>query len=98
MNRSLRGIVQELSFHGFIRGTKLLSASLPLTLAILLALLVAPALASDDAVPPQVAEINEAIEQQWKDYEIKPAPDVDDATWCRRVYLDLIGRIPTLEE
>ncbi len=98
MNRSLRGIVQELSFHGIIRGTKLLSASLPLTLALPLALLVAPALASDDAVPPQVAEINEAIEQQWKDYEIKPAPDVDDATWCRRVYLDLIGRIPTLEE
>ncbi len=55
-------------------------------------------LASDDAVPPQVAEINEAVEQQWKDYEIKPAPDADDATWCRRVYLDLIGRIPTLEE
>ncbi len=54
--------------------------------------------AADDAVPGQVAEINVAIEQQWKDYEVKPASDTDDSTWCRRVYLDLIGRIPTLVE
>jgi len=59
---------------------------------------VATAFAADDAVPPQVARINEAIEQQWKDFEVRPAPDVDDATWCRRVYLDAIGRIPTLDE
>ena len=51
-----------------------------------------------DAVPSQVALINDAIEQGWRDYEIRPAPEVDDATWCRRVYLDVIGRIPTLEE
>ncbi|EMI21046.1 secreted protein containing DUF1549 [Rhodopirellula maiorica SM1] len=51
-----------------------------------------------DAVPSQVALINDAIEQGWRDYEIRPAPEVDDATWCRRVYLDIIGRIPTLEE
>jgi hypothetical protein len=61
-------------------------------------LVVASVQAADDAIPPQVAEINAAIEQQWKDYEIKPAPEVDDSTWCRRVYLDLIGRIPTLAE
>ncbi|GAA5508857.1 hypothetical protein Rcae01_04326 [Novipirellula caenicola] len=51
-----------------------------------------------DSVPSQVALINDAIEQGWRDYEIRPAPEVDDATWCRRVYLDVIGRIPTLEE
>jgi hypothetical protein len=50
------------------------------------------------SLPPQVAEINAAIEQQWRDYEIKPAPEIDDAGWCRRVYLDVIGRIPTLQE
>ncbi len=54
--------------------------------------------ADSTSVPVQVAEINDAIEQQWRDYEIKPAPDVDDAAWCRRVYLDVIGRIPTLVE
>jgi hypothetical protein len=54
--------------------------------------------AGPGALPPQVAEINASIEQQWRDYEIKPAPDADDATWCRRVYLDVIGRIPSLKE
>ncbi len=53
---------------------------------------------ADDGVPSQVALINDAIEQGWRDYEIRPAPEVDDATWCRRIYLDVIGRIPTLEE
>lgn len=47
---------------------------------------------------PQVAMINELIEQGWRDYEIRPAPEVDDARWCRRVYLDILGRIPSLEE
>ncbi|MCO8122915.1 DUF1549 and DUF1553 domain-containing protein [Stieleria sp. TO1_6] len=42
--------------------------------------------------------INEAIEQGWVDYEISPAKEADDASWCRRVYLDVIGRIPNLEE
>ncbi len=47
----------------------------------------------------QVAMINELIEQNWRDYEIRtPAPDVDDATWARRVFLDVIGRIPSVEE
>ena len=49
-------------------------------------------------VPAQVTAINEAIEQGWRDYQIRPAPDVDDTTWCRRVYLDVIGRIPSYEE
>jgi len=54
--------------------------------------------AAEDAIPPQVLVINESIEQQWKDFEVRPAPDADDSTWCRRVFLDLIGRIPTLDE
>ncbi len=48
--------------------------------------------------PIQVSEINAIIEQQWRDYEIRPAPEADDSTWCRRVYLDVIGRIPSLDE
>ncbi|WP_146536895.1 DUF1549 domain-containing protein [Rubripirellula reticaptiva] len=52
-----------------------------------------------DTVRPQVALINELIEQGWRDYEIRtPAPEVDDATWARRVFLDVIGRIPTVAE
>ena len=46
----------------------------------------------------QVKLINKAIEQQWKDNSLTPSPVEDDGKWARRVYLDLIGRIPTLEE
>ncbi|MEM6978545.1 MAG: DUF1549 domain-containing protein [Planctomycetota bacterium] len=54
--------------------------------------------ASPDTLPPQVQDINDAIEQTWIDYEIRPAEVVDDLKWCRRVYLDIIGRIPTFSE
>lgn len=54
--------------------------------------------AADAAVPTQVNMINEIIEQGWRDFEIRPAPEVDDSTWCRRVFLDVIGRVPTNKE
>ncbi len=46
----------------------------------------------------QVKLINAALEQQWQEYNLTPAPVEDDLKWCRRVFLDLIGRIPTYEE
>jgi len=42
--------------------------------------------------------INSAIEQNWADYSLKPSKVEEDAKWVRRVYLDIIGRIPTLQE
>ena len=48
--------------------------------------------------PPQIQAINESIEQNWRDFEVTPSKPADDATWCRRVYLDVIGRIPSVEE
>ena len=54
---------------------------------------------ADQAVRSSPVEmINQLIEQGWKDYEIRPAGEADDGTWCRRVYLDVIGRIPTVSE
>ena len=47
---------------------------------------------------PQVDRINEMVEQVWKDYELKPSQAATDGEWCRRVHLDLIGRIPTVDE
>ncbi len=49
-------------------------------------------------IPAQVAAINEPIEEGWRGFSIRPAPDADDATWCRRVFLDVIGRIPSSKE
>ncbi len=54
--------------------------------------------AAGPPLPAEVEQINQAIEQGWTDYEIRPAKQVDDLTWCRRVFLDIIGRIPTRAE
>ncbi len=42
--------------------------------------------------------IDALISEGWKERGIKPAAAADDRTWCRRVYLDLAGRIPTKTE
>jgi len=47
---------------------------------------------------PQVKFINEQIAAGWADGELKPSDQATDGEWCRRVYLDVIGRIPTLGE
>jgi hypothetical protein len=49
-------------------------------------------------IPAQVAAINEPIEEGWRGFTIRPAPEADDATWCRRLFLDVIGRIPSNQE
>jgi hypothetical protein len=42
--------------------------------------------------------INERIAAAWVDAEVTPVASATDGEWCRRVHLDLIGRIPTLVE
>jgi hypothetical protein len=49
-------------------------------------------------LPRQVELINAAMEATWKDAEIRPSPVEDELKWCRRVYLDILGRIPSYEE
>lgn len=45
-----------------------------------------------------IEQINLLVRQQWSDYEQKPSNEATDGEWCRRVYLDIIGRIPSVEE
>jgi hypothetical protein len=52
----------------------------------------------ESAVDYQVEQINSMIQRVWEDYEIKPSREATDGEWCRRVFLDVIGRIPTVEE
>ncbi|MFM9025561.1 MAG: DUF1549 and DUF1553 domain-containing protein [Planctomycetaceae bacterium] len=54
--------------------------------------------AADDAGGPEVAFINEQIAAGWADAELTPSKAASDGEWCRRVHLDLIGRVPTLAE
>ncbi|MBC8350709.1 MAG: DUF1549 domain-containing protein [Planctomycetes bacterium] len=52
----------------------------------------------DDFGIPQVAKINEKIRETWVAYELKPSQAATEGEWCRRVFLDVIGRIPSVEE
>lgn len=45
-----------------------------------------------------IAFINEQIKKQWTDNQITPSANASDYEWCRRVYLDIIGRIPAVDE
>ncbi|WP_425616976.1 DUF1549 domain-containing protein [Anatilimnocola sp. NA78] len=56
------------------------------------------AVASADYNIPQVKYINEQIRQVWKDNEMTPSPMATDGEWCRRVYLDILGRVPSVTE
>jgi hypothetical protein len=47
---------------------------------------------------PQVRAINEQIRRQWTDFQLTPSPPAADGEWCRRLYLDILGRVPTFQE
>ncbi|MCA9207694.1 MAG: DUF1549 domain-containing protein, partial [Planctomycetales bacterium] len=44
------------------------------------------------------AIIDQELARQWQSLGVEPSPVADDATFLRRVSLDLIGRIPTVAE
>ena len=54
--------------------------------------------AAPDYNVPQVKMINEEIRKVWTDNQLSPSPPASDGEWCRRVYLDILGRIPSVEE
>ncbi|HJT34468.1 MAG TPA: DUF1549 domain-containing protein [Pirellulales bacterium] len=45
-----------------------------------------------------VAYINGTIRVRAKDAGLRLSPPATEAEWCRRVHLDLIGRIPTIDD
>ena len=51
-----------------------------------------------DQLPEPRNLIDEAVFAQWRALGIPPSPRCDDATFLRRVTIDLAGRLPTLEE
>ena len=48
--------------------------------------------------PRQVAQIDSMIKEVWDAYGITPSRDATEEEWCRRVFLDVIGRIPSVNE
>ncbi len=45
-----------------------------------------------------VAKIDELVRSNWSAHEVQGGKPADDGKWCRRVYLDLLGRVPTVAE
>lgn len=70
--------------------------------ALVVALGAAMARADEPAKPPAAQELADTIDRliaaEWKAHNVKPAPVADDAEFCRRVYLDIAGRIPRVSE
>ena len=54
--------------------------------------------AAPDYNIPQIALVNEQIRQGWEAAELTPSGLATDAEWCRRLFLDVIGRVPTVAE
>jgi hypothetical protein len=46
----------------------------------------------------QIATINELVKAGWQAQGLQPSPTATDGEWCRRIYLDLLGRIPSVDE
>ncbi|TWT47501.1 DUF1549 domain-containing protein [Botrimarina hoheduenensis] len=55
----------------------------------------APTLADDNATSEQIDAL---LKASWKLAGVSPSPRAPDGAWARRLYLDLIGRIPTVDE
>jgi hypothetical protein len=45
-----------------------------------------------------ISFVNSELNQSWTENEVAPAPLASDKEWCRRLFLRVLGRIPTVEE
>lgn len=50
------------------------------------------------SIAEQVKFINEKIRQGWIENNLEPSAVADDGEWLRRVYLDIVGHVPPVEE
>ena len=67
---------------------------------IALAGLAPSAVASDEIAyaPSETTQIDDLIRLQWKGFGLKASPVATEGEWCRRLFLDVLGRIPSVEE
>jgi hypothetical protein len=63
-----------------------------------LALAATAARADDRDVQALADKIDSHIAARWRQRDVHPAAAADDAAYLRRVYLDLVGQVPTITE
>ncbi len=51
---------------------------------------------SDGAVA--IREVDSRIQEVWSERGLEPSREAEAGEWCRRLYLDVLGRIPTVPE
>src|SRR5690606_24704192 len=51
-----------------------------------------------EALPPSKNFVDDLVFANLKEIGVPPSPVIDDATFLRRVSLDIAGRLPTIEE
>ena len=61
-------------------------------------LLLLPTHASQGAQDPISLQIDRLVAENYRAQGIKPNPPISDEVFARRIYLDIIGRIPTQQE
>ena len=76
---------------------------LPVWFTILAALTTAARAADQPSPKPAKAVarpdyIDQMLQSSWDEAKVKPSPSATDAEYLRRAYLDLLGRIPTVQE
>ncbi len=54
--------------------------------------------ASSRPLPPPVAQIDAQLQHGWNESQLSVSAPATDREFCRRVFLDVVGRIPTVEE
>ncbi len=59
---------------------------------------VAPLVHSRKDVDAAARKVDDLLESHWKEHGAKPSEPLDDHEFVRRAYLEIIGRIPTIEE
>ncbi|MEM7454907.1 MAG: DUF1549 domain-containing protein, partial [Planctomycetota bacterium] len=52
----------------------------------------------ENSLERRVQQIDERITSVWDEFDLRPSREATDGEWCRRLFLDVLGRIPTVEE
>ena len=50
------------------------------------------------AITANASEIDALLAKDWQQHKLTPNPPASDETFVRRAHLDIIGRIPTMQE